>query len=80
MQLIKLKTDGDIEMINFTKGMPYILDITFYEYEFEKIKNKLKDIQFLKLITLTQTIIYRMGLPESSSTQITKPFCFLKPL
>ena len=30
--------------------MPYIMDLTFYEYEFEKVKNKLKDIQFLKLI------------------------------
>ena len=30
--------------------MPYILDLTFYKYEFEKIKNRLKDIQFLKLL------------------------------
>ena len=46
----KSKTDGDIEVINFTKGMPYILDVTFYKYDFERIKHILKDIHFLKLI------------------------------
>ena len=30
------KADGNIEVVNFTKGMPYILDATFYKYEFEK--------------------------------------------
>ena len=44
------KTDGDIEVINFTKGMPYILDLTFYRYEFEKMKNILQDIRSLELI------------------------------
>ena len=34
----KSKTDGGIEVINFTKYMPYILDLTFYNYEFEKYK------------------------------------------
>ena len=32
----KSKTDGDIEINNFTKYMPYIL--TFYTYDFEKSK------------------------------------------
>ena len=27
--------------------MPYIVDLTFYRYEFEQNKNRLKDIQFL---------------------------------
>ena len=27
-----------------------MMDLTFYKYDFEKIKNILKDIQFLKLI------------------------------
>ena len=44
----KPKTDGDIEVLNFTKYMPYILYLTFYKYEIEQIKNTLKDIQFLK--------------------------------
>ena len=29
--------------------MPYTMDLTFYKYDFEKIKNKLKDILFLRL-------------------------------
>ena len=64
----KSKTEGDIEVITFTKDMPYILELTFYKYEFEKIKNKLKDIQLLKLMKLIRTIIYRMGLSEPSLT------------
>ena len=46
----KSKTDGDIEIIIFTKDMLYILDLTFCRYEFEKVKNKLKDIHFQKYI------------------------------
>ena len=42
----KSKTEGVMEVMNFTKGMPYILELTAYRHEFEKIKNKLKDIQF----------------------------------
>ena len=38
----KSKADGDIEIINFTKGMPYILDLTFYIYEFDKHKEQIK--------------------------------------
>ena len=34
----KSKTDGGIEVVSFTKYMPYILDLTFYRYEFEKSK------------------------------------------
>ena len=32
----KSKTDGDIGVISFTKDMPYILDLTFYRYGFER--------------------------------------------
>ena len=40
----KSKTDGDIEVINFTKCMPYILDLTFYRYESEKYKEVIERI------------------------------------
>ena len=40
----KSKTEGSIEVINFTKYMPYILDLTFYRYEIETIKNIIKGI------------------------------------
>ena len=53
----KYKTEGDIEVISFTKDMPYILDLTFYKYEFEKIKNKSKYVQFVKLIRVIQAYI-----------------------
>ena len=53
--------------------MPYIMDITFYRHGFEQINNKLKDIQFLKLMKPIKTITYRMGLSESSLTTLTKP-------
>ena len=48
----EFQTDGDVEVINFTKGMPYILYWTFYKYEFGKTKNRLKDIQFPKRIRI----------------------------
>ena len=38
----KPKTDGDIEVINFTKCMPYIFDLTFYRYESEQYKAVIK--------------------------------------
>ena len=38
----KSKTDGDLEVVNFTKCMPYILYLTFYKYEFEKSKEVIK--------------------------------------
>ena len=28
--------EGKIELFSFTKDMPYITDLTFYKYEFEK--------------------------------------------
>ena len=28
--------EGKIELFSFTKGMPYIMDLTFYKYDFEK--------------------------------------------
>ena len=34
----KANTGGDIEVISFTKDMPYILYLTCYRYEFEKSK------------------------------------------
>ena len=73
----KSKTDGDIEINTFTKGMPYILDLTVYRYELGKIKNKLKDIQFPRFMKFMKINTYRMGLPESSLTTITKPLSFL---
>ena len=39
--------EGKIELFSFTKYMPYIMDLTFYTYEFEKrIKTKLKMYKF----------------------------------
>ena len=38
----KSKTAGDIEVISFTKDVPYVLDLTFYRYEFEKPKEMIK--------------------------------------
>ena len=38
----KSKIDGDIEVMNFTKYMPYILGLTFYRYEFEKDKEQIQ--------------------------------------
>ena len=74
----KCKTDGDIEVINFTKYMPHILDLTFYVYmNLKSLKELLKDIQFPKINKVCKMIIYRTGLSESSSTHITKPFSLL---
>ena len=46
----KSKPDGDIEVINFTKYMPYTLDLTFYRHEFEKHKGHIKGYTFLDII------------------------------
>ena len=56
MQLINPKLMGDIEAINFTKDTPYMLDSTLYRYEFEKIMNRLKDIELLKLIRINRLL------------------------
>ena len=37
-----------IEEIVFKQDIPYIMDLTFKEYNFKKIMKQLKDIQFLK--------------------------------
>ena len=43
------QTNG-LEQIIFKKDIPYIMDVTFKEYNFEKKVKQLKDIQFQKLI------------------------------
>ena len=45
----KSKTDGDIEVISFTKDMPYILYLTLYRYEFEKDKEHIKGYTISKI-------------------------------
>ena len=45
----KYKTDGDIEVINFTKDMPYILYLTFYKYESEGHKEHIKGYTISKI-------------------------------
>ena len=45
------KTDGDIEVINFTKYMPYTLNHFINMNLKKETKNKFNGIQFLKLIT-----------------------------
>ena len=52
----KSNTDGDIEVIDFTKDMPYILDLIVYRYDFEQIKNISKGMQFLKLKKVIQLL------------------------
>ena len=39
-----------IELVVFKKDIPYIMDVTFKEYNFQKKVKQLKVIQFLKLI------------------------------
>ena len=45
----EFKTDGDIEVINFTKDTHYVLDLTFYRYGFEKSKEVIKGYTCSKL-------------------------------
>ena len=73
----KSKTEGGIEVINFTKDMPYILDLTFYRYELEKSNEVNKGYTIFEINNkLLNYYIYRIGLSESSLTAITKPFSF----
>ena len=54
------KTDGEIEVISFTKDMPYIMDLRFNRYEFEKNEEIIKG-SFVKpyiIIKLLYTHIY----------------------
>ena len=46
----KSKTDGEIEVVNFTKGMPYIFDLTFYRYDIEKSNEVIKGYTISKRI------------------------------
>ena len=47
----KSKTDGGTEIIHFTKDAPYILDLTFYRYEFERNKEHIKGYTVSKTYT-----------------------------
>ena len=40
--------DGEIDIIKFQKENPYIMDITFYRYEFEKAGNQSKEYTIAK--------------------------------
>ena len=42
----KFKTDGNIEVISFTKGMPYILDLTSYRYGLEQMRTNQRIYNF----------------------------------
>ena len=44
----KSKTEGDIEVVSFTKDMPYILDVTFYRYGFKKPNEVIKGFTISK--------------------------------
>ena len=46
------KTDGDIEVINFTKYMPYILYLTFYKHEVGKSKEVVRGYTIPKVPNL----------------------------
>ena len=45
----KSKADGDIEVIIFTKYMPYILDLTSYKYESGRNKEPIKGYTISKI-------------------------------
>ena len=48
-QVFDYSIDGsEITQFTFIKDVPYIMGLTFTNYEFEKIKNRLQDIRFLK--------------------------------
>ena len=38
--------ENGTEQITFTKDVPYIMDLTFYRYEFEKNKETIKEYYF----------------------------------
>ena len=71
---------GDIERIELNKDEPYIMDSTFYRYEFYKNKEVIEGYTTPEINRTYQNIIYRMGLSGSSLTTITKPFKCLKSL
>ena len=70
----KCKTEGDIEVISFTKGMPYILDLTFLICIWTN-KQQINGNTISNIIK-TLKLLYIMGISESSLTTITKPFHF----
>ena len=76
--LIMQLTDGDIEVIKFTKYLPYVLDLTSYRYEFEKSKEIIKGYTISKINKFNK-LLYAMGLPESSLTH-DNTIQFLKSL
>ena len=58
----------------FLKYAPYILDLSFSKYGFQKMESTLQVIRFLKLIqTISILYLYRMGLSESALTPFS---CF----
>ena len=48
--------DGDVEQIELNKDEPYIMALTSYRYEFAKIKNISKDLQFIKLTKIIKLL------------------------
>ena len=65
---------GEIE---FKKEAPYIMDLTFSKYGFEKKGEQITGYRISEINKdLLNYYIYRMGLPESS----LKPFSFFKSL
>ena len=59
MQLINLKLMVTLKyVINFTKDMPYALDLTFYRYEFGKSKKVIKGSTISKTNEIYSTFIY----------------------
>ena len=61
----------------FQKDVPYITDITFRKYDFEKNGEQITGYSISEMNDIYQILIYReMGLPESA----LKPFSFFKSL
>ena len=62
------------------KDIPYIMDLSFTKYDFQKNGEQITGHSILKLLKVFQIYIYiyiyRMRLSESSFNTITKPFSF----
>ena len=66
IDLFNKTPDVKIGLFSFTQYMPYIMDLTFYRYEFDKLNRLLKDIQFLNLLKLLHIYKYTVGLSGST--------------
>ena len=62
----------------FKRDVPYIMDLTFSKYDFQKGGEQITGYSISELNSFFSVIIYiyKMGLSESSLNTMTKPFSF----